>query len=147
MAKGANRATLLPVSNDASTGSLAGPTDFAAGESVRLRDGSTAEIRRAVTDDEPELCSFLGDLSLQARQLRFFSAAVDLDSAAHWASEIGEDRCGLLAHDAQGLLVGHASFIQIDSARAEVAVEVADRLRGDGLGTMLIERLAAIAEA
>jgi L-amino acid N-acyltransferase YncA len=146
MARGANQATLLPMSSGALTGSPAVPTDFAAGERVRLRDGSTIEIRRAAAGDEPELRSFLGDLCLEARHLRFFSAAVDLDSAAHWASEIGEDRCGLLAHDERGLLVGHASFIQIDGVRAEVAVEVADRLHGDGLGTMLIERLAAIAE-
>lgn len=131
----------------ASTDSLAGPTDVAAGQHVRLRDGSTVEIRRAVAGDEPELRSFLGRLCLEARHLRFFSAAVDLDSAAHWASEIGGDRCGLIAHDERGELVGHATYIQIDSLRAEVAVEIADRLHGDGLGTTLIERLATIAEA
>jgi len=147
MAGGASPATLLSMSNDAATGSLAVPADLAAGEHLRLRDGSTVEIRRAVASDEPELRSFFGDLCLEARHLRFFSAAIDLDSAAHWASEVGEDRCGLLVHDERGLLVGHACFVKIDSVRAEVAVEVADRLHGDGLGTMLIERLAAIAEA
>lgn len=135
------------MSNATSTRLLVVATDFAAGERVRLRDGSAVGIRRATADDEPELRSFLGELCLEARHLRFFSAAVDLDSAAHWASKIGEDRCGLLAHDERGLLVGHASFVQIDAVRAEVAVEVADRLHGDGLGTILIERLAAIAEA
>jgi len=33
-----------------------------------------------------------------------------------------------------------------DPTRAEVAVEVADHLHGRGLGTILIERLAAVAE-
>ncbi len=45
-----------------------------------------------------------------------------------------------------GVLVGHATFVQLDEAHAEVAVEVADHLHGRGLGTVLIERLAAVAE-
>ncbi len=44
------------------------------------------------------------------------------------------------------MLVGHATYVQLDERRAEVAVEVADHLHGRGLGTMLIERLAVIAE-
>jgi GNAT superfamily N-acetyltransferase len=118
-----------------------------AGERARLRDGTVVELRHAVDADEPELRAFLGELCVGARHLRFFTAAVDLDTAAHWAATSGEDRCGLLAHEPGGALVGHAAFIQIDAERAEVAVEVADRLHGDGLGTILIERLAAIAEA
>ncbi len=37
--------------------------------------------------------------------------------------------------------------MKLDEQRAEVAVEVADHLHGRGLGTILIERLAAVAEA
>lgn len=112
-----------------------------------LRGGTIVELHPAVDADEPELCAFLGELCVEARHLRFFTVAVDLDTAAHWAASTGEDRCGLLAREPGGALVGHAAFIQIDSERAEVAVEVADRLHGDGLSTILIERLAKIAEA
>ena len=52
---------------------------------------------------------------------------------------------GLLAHDESGLLVGHALYIRLDDTRAEVAVEVADRLHDRGLATILIERLARVA--
>ena len=45
-----------------------------------------------------------------------------------------------------GVLVGHATYVQLDEAHAEVAVEVADHLHGHGLGTLLIERLAVVAE-
>jgi len=66
--------------------------------------------------------------------------------AAHLTAAAGADRFGLVVHDEAGLLVGHAVCIQMDEARAEVAVEVADRMHGLGLGTILIERLAAVAE-
>ncbi len=51
-----------------------------------------------------------------------------------------------MAHDETGAIVGHAVFIVLDATHAEVAVEIADHLHGRGLGTLLIERLAMIAE-
>jgi L-amino acid N-acyltransferase YncA len=116
-------------------------------ERMRLRDGFSVRVRRATPADEPDLRGFLGGLCLEARRFRFFTAGVNLDAAAHWAAASGSDRLGLVAHDQGGTLIGHAAFIQLGSKRAEVAVEVADRLHGDGLGTILIERLAELAEA
>jgi GNAT superfamily N-acetyltransferase len=116
-------------------------------ELVRLRDGSSVTVRCASTLDEPALRSFLEGLCLEARRLRFFSGAANISSAAHLAAAADEEHCGLIAHDELGLLVGHAIYVTLeDPARAEVAVEVADHLHGRGLGTILIERLAAIAE-
>lgn len=115
-------------------------------ELVRLRDGCSVTIRPASTLDEPALRSFLAGLCLEARRLRFFTVAADVSKAAHWAASTGADRCGLVAHDETGVLVGHAAYIQLDETRAEVAVEVADHLHDRGLGTILIERLAVIAE-
>jgi GNAT superfamily N-acetyltransferase len=116
-------------------------------ERVGLRGGLSVCIRRAIPADEADLHAFLGRLCLEARRFRFFTAGVDLDTAAHWAAASGGDRLGLVAHDQGGILVGHAAFIQLGAKRAEVAVAVADRLHGDGLGTILIERLAEIAES
>ncbi|MHB8233161.1 MAG: GNAT family N-acetyltransferase [Solirubrobacteraceae bacterium] len=115
-------------------------------ERVLLRDGRAVTIRQTAATDETDLRVFLGGLCLTARRFRFFTAGVDLDTAAHWAAAASDGRLGLVAHDEQGALIGHAVFIRLDDDRAEVAVEVADRLQGDGLGTILIERLAAIAE-
>jgi GNAT superfamily N-acetyltransferase len=113
---------------------------------IRLRDGSSVAIRSVRSEDERALRSFLEGLCLEARRLRFFSGAADINEAARWAIITGADRYGLLAHDETGTIVGHAIYIQLDETRAEVAVEVADHLHGRGLGTILIERLAAIAE-
>jgi L-amino acid N-acyltransferase YncA len=121
-------------------------------ELVRLRDGSVVTLRPACAADEAALYLFLSGLCLEARRLRFFSGAPNLDYAAHLAAATGDDRYGLIACDETGAIVGHATYIRLaDStptapARAEVAVEVADRLHGQGLGTILIERLAVIAE-
>ncbi len=116
---------------------------------TRLRDGSHVTVRLSTADDEPALRGFLAGLCLEARRLRFFTGAVDLDEAAHLSAESGPDRLGLVAFDEHGALVGHALCIQLaarEPGRAEVAVEVADELHGLGLGTILIERLAEIAE-
>jgi GNAT superfamily N-acetyltransferase len=103
-------------------------------------------VRAVTAGDEPALSSFLSGLCPEARRLRFFSGAADMAVAAHTVAATGADRYGLVAHDEAGLLVGHALYIQLDGARAEVAVEVADHLHGCGLGTLLVTRLGPVAE-
>jgi len=114
---------------------------------VRLRDGARVTVRAATAEDEPALLSFLSGLCLEAKRLRFFTGAADMVYAAHLAAATGTDRYGLIAHDETGLTVAHATYVKLDDARAEVAVEVADHLHSRGLGTILIEQLAAVAEA
>jgi GNAT superfamily N-acetyltransferase len=116
-------------------------------EVVRLREGSAVTVRPVSPRDEAALHSFLSGLSLEARRLRFFTGGADVSFAAHLATATDEGRYGLVAHDEAGALVGHAIYIPIDAERAEVAVEIADHLHDRGLGTVLIERLAAVAEA
>ena len=123
--------------------SVAAPPEV---ELIRLRDGSSVTVRRASTLDEPALRSFLEGLCLEARRLRFFSGAANIASAAHLAAAADAEHCGLIAHDDMGVLVGHATYVKLSETRAEVAVEVADHLHDRGLGTVLIERLAIIAE-
>jgi len=122
------------------------PSEEPESEFVVLRDDSLISIRPASVEDEPALRSFLEGLCLEARRLRFFTGAADLACAAHLAAVIDERHYGLLAHDELGELVGHAIYIQLDEAHAEVAVEVADHFHSRGLGTVLIERLAIVAE-
>jgi GNAT superfamily N-acetyltransferase len=115
-------------------------------ELLRLRDGSSVTVRAAGAEDEPALLAFLSGLGLEAKRMRFFTGAADMVYAAHLAAATGADRYGLIAHDEAGVMVGHATYAQLDGTRAEVAVEVADHLHGCGLGTILIERLARVAE-
>ncbi|MFZ1155273.1 MAG: GNAT family N-acetyltransferase [Solirubrobacteraceae bacterium] len=120
--------------------------DVSETEVVRLRDGSLVTVRPVRATDEPALHLFLTGLCVEARRLRFFTGAADMRSAAHMAAEVCVGHFGLVAHDDTGVVVAHALYIQLDRTRAEVAVEVADYLHGRGLGTILIERLAVIAE-
>lgn len=115
-------------------------------EHVALRDGSSVTVRALEAGDEAALQVFLHGLCAEARRLRFFGGVVDTDRAAHWAADMSGDRCSLVALDDVGAIVGHAVSIALDAKHAEVAVEVADHLHGCGLGTLLIERLAVVAE-
>jgi GNAT superfamily N-acetyltransferase len=108
-------------------------------------------IRPAEKGDEQALRQFLLSLKPNSRRMRFFTAAADIEQAAHWAADMDTDfageRYGLLALDGEGTIVGHTAYARLeDPTRAEVAVEVADRLHGQGLGTILVESLAAVAE-
>jgi GNAT superfamily N-acetyltransferase len=124
-----------------------GRSDPHGSDVARLRDGSSVAVRPADARDEPALKAFLSGLCLEARRLRFFSGGADMTLAAHLVAATGSDRFGLVADDEAGVLVGHAVYIQTDETHAEVAVEVADRMHGLGLGTILIDRLAVVAEA
>jgi acetate---CoA ligase (ADP-forming) len=137
------RSASRTVPTPAATASIDGLSET---ELVRLRDGSSVTISPATVQDEPALRSFLHGLCLEARRLRFFTGAANITSAAHLAATTDAEHYGLIAHDETGVLVGHAAYVQLDETRAEVAVEVADHLHGRGLGTILIERLAVIAE-
>ncbi len=111
-----------------------------------MRDGSTVTLRPVGAGDEAALLRFLHELCASSRRLRFFTGAADLRSAAHWAADVEPGGFGLIASDPEGRLLGHAAYARLGDGRAEVAVEVADRMQGLGLGTILIERLAKEAE-
>ena len=116
------------------------------GESeVVLRDGSTVHLRDALPADRKELRRFLESLSLEARRLRFFTAAPDLALAARWAAGASERSAvsvvATVGNPAR--IVGHAGFEPIDEGAAEIAFEVAESLRGRGLATLLMAQLAA----
>jgi GNAT superfamily N-acetyltransferase len=113
---------------------------------MRLRDGSPVTLRAVTPSDEPGLRCFLAGLCPEAQRLRFFTGAANMGFAAHLAASTGADRYGLIAFDVAGIIVGHALYVRLDQTGAEVGVEVADHLHGRGLGTMLIQELAATAE-
>ena len=124
----------------------ADPRPPAGSASVWLRDGERVTVREAHVADERAIGTFLSALSAEARMRRFFSGGVDVAGMTSAITAVTPDRIGLVALDSSGEVVGHAICIDLGGGRAEVALEVADRLHGKGLGTILVERLAELAE-
>jgi len=116
-------------------------------EQATLRDGSQVRVRHIAAGDQRALLAFMQRLSPESRRLRFFSPACDLESAASWAAGAdGIDHLGLVAIGSHGQILGHAACVRMYGPRAEVAVEVAESSRHQGLATILITRLAREAE-
>jgi len=114
---------------------------------ARLRDGTEIRVRHVTRGDEPVLLAFMRRLSPESRRLRFFSPACDVESAACWAAGAdGIDHLGLVAIDSHGQILGHAACVRMYGPRAEVAIEVDETYRHQGLATLLITRLAREAE-
>jgi L-amino acid N-acyltransferase YncA len=121
------------------------PTGMAS--AVTLRDGSEIRIRHVTPEDQPVLLAFMQQLSPESRRLRFFSPACDLLKAARWAASAdGTDHIGIVALDASGRILAHAACVRMHGPRAEVAVEVGETHRHQGVATILIARLAREAE-
>jgi hypothetical protein len=68
---------------DSARGWESDPLDLRKPQLVRLRDGSNVTVRRAGPGDEAALRSFLSGLCLEAKRLRFFTGAADMNYAAH----------------------------------------------------------------
>jgi GNAT superfamily N-acetyltransferase len=122
------------------------PADLSKAQFVYLRDRSKVTVRQSNPGDEPALHMFLSGLCLEAKRLRFFTGAADMGYAARLGVTADAAHYGLIAFDEMGVIVGHTTYAKLDDTHAEVAVEVADHLHDRGLGTLLIEMLAAAAE-
>jgi acyl-CoA synthetase (NDP forming)/GNAT superfamily N-acetyltransferase len=109
---------------------------------VVLRDGSTARIRSAGSDDAAAVRDFLAALSERARWFRFFSGSVDLESAARDAVAPADGRALLVLTGSPEHVVGHAMWVRAGSDEAEVAFAVDGAWEGRGLATTLLAHLA-----
>ncbi len=111
---------------------------------VLLRDGSTLASSFGPRDFE-DIEAFYDGLSSESRYLRFHGfARTDIVARAE-ADASGVDRLALLArHD--GRVVATAGYEGLwEPGVAEVAFAVADELHRHGIGTRMLEQLAAIA--
>jgi acetyl coenzyme A synthetase (ADP forming)-like protein len=127
---------------------VAYPTELAS--DVVLRDGSTVRMRPGRPEDRDGLEDYFIGLSPETRRLRFWGASVDIRGVT--AAALDQDyvhHLTLLAFSGGdgGKVVGGAQYLAIDEHRAEVSFSVADELQGRGLGSLLLERLAAAASA
>jgi acetate---CoA ligase (ADP-forming) len=122
-------------------------------DDVVLRDGSTLRLRAPAAADMPALVAFFELLSPESRFLRFHGTRkVDPSLVAPFVDPDWAERGALVGTlaDEQGVerIVALASYVRLRGpARAEVAFAVADELQRRGIGTRLLERLAARAAA
>jgi len=113
-------------------------------EDVVLRDGSTLRLRPTTPDDADLLVRFFAELSPESRYLRFQGAGtVDARTVEPFVHTDFDSTVSLVG-ELEGEVVTVATYVRLrDAHRAEVAFAVADTLQGKGIGTRLLERLAA----
>lgn len=114
---------------------------------VLLSDGTAARLRPIREEDGPSLLQFHAGLSQQSIYRRFFGAHPHLSDAEvkHFTNVDYVDRLALVA-EVGGKLVAVARYDRLGgSSEAEVAFVVSDAYQGRGLGTLLLEHLAAAA--
>ena len=111
----------------------------------------SSSCRLAAPSDHAALARFFHELSPESRRLRFFAIAEPsdefLDRFCDSTDRRATRRCWRCRLDGELRPIAVGSYFSTSDATAEVAFAVDDRFHGKGLGTMLLERLAAIAGA
>ncbi|WP_372734529.1 GNAT family N-acetyltransferase [Nocardioides sp.] len=111
---------------------------------VLLADGAVAVIRSLAPDDAAALHALHEGVSDEAIRLRFF--APSRDAAHRYVDKVLGDQSTLaLVAQERGRVLGVATAEPMDTSTCEIAFLVADDARGRGVGTLLVEHLAALA--
>ncbi len=114
---------------------------------VDLPDGTRLRVRPMADDDEERLVAFHARLSPESQRLRFFSPHPRLSDreVTRFVHVDGDARVAIVA-ECDGDIVAVARFDRfVESTDAEAAFVVQDSFQGRGLGSVLLERLAACA--
>jgi GNAT superfamily N-acetyltransferase len=118
--------------------------DVEEGVDALLMDGRIVHVRSVSEGDSEALSALYTRASPRSRYLRFFSAGISIDREVQRIVMPGDDHVALVAeHD--GHAVGVASYEILSGAQAEFAILVDDAWQGDGIGSLLIEHLTAVA--
>ncbi|MHA7133174.1 bifunctional acetate--CoA ligase family protein/GNAT family N-acetyltransferase [Oerskovia turbata] len=119
---------------------------------VVLRDGSTTHVRPIRPEDAPALQRFHMGQSERSTYLRFFANIERLSDRDLERFTVLDhvERVALVAVKRVGLdgredIIGVARFDKVTPHEAEVAFNIADAEQGRGLGSVLLEHLAAAA--
>ncbi|HEU4999757.1 MAG TPA: GNAT family N-acetyltransferase, partial [Lapillicoccus sp.] len=114
---------------------------------VVLRDGSVGHVRPITPDDADRLRAFHAGQSEESIYLRFFAPIRELsDRDVHRFTHVDNvDRVALVV-TVRGAIIGVGRFDRFDGRRAEVAFNISDHYQGKGIGSVLLEHLAAIGQ-
>lgn len=127
---------------------MAGLADYSAVE--RLRDGRPIEIRALRPDDRAEMLAAIGRISTQSLQRRFFAPKKGFSEQeiAFFLNIDFENHVALVAQideDGHPAITGGGRYISVRPGKAEIAFMVVDAYQGQGIGTVLMRHLAALA--
>jgi acyl-CoA synthetase (NDP forming)/RimJ/RimL family protein N-acetyltransferase len=114
---------------------------------VVLRDGSVAHVRPIVPTDADRLRRFHAGQSAESIYLRFFAPLKVLsDKDVARFTEVDNDWRVALVVTVRGEIIGVARYDRLDASTAEVAFHISDAHQGKGVGSVLLEHLAAIGQ-
>src|SRR6478752_3908016 len=114
---------------------------------VVLRDGTVAHVRPIAPDDADGIRHFHSLQSAESIYLRFFAPLRELSARdLHRFTHVDHhDRVALVA-TLDGEIIGIGRYDRIDPTSAEVAFNISDHYQGKGIGSVMLEHLAAIAQ-
>jgi acyl-CoA synthetase (NDP forming)/GNAT superfamily N-acetyltransferase len=114
---------------------------------VVLRDGAVAHVRPIVPNDAEGIRRFHAGQSAESIYLRFFAPLKTLSDkdVARFTQVDYVSRVALVA-TIRGDIIGIARFDRLEGSTAEVAFHISDAHQGRGVGSVLLEHLAAIAQ-
>ncbi|MBW3086146.1 hypothetical protein KEM60_02357 [Austwickia sp. TVS 96-490-7B] len=115
---------------------------------VVLRDGSLAQVRPIVPGDADGLRAFHAGQSEESIYLRFFAPLKELSDkdVVRFTHVDYVDRVALVV-TMRDAIIGVGRYDRLaDATTAEVAFNISDHHQGKGIGSVLLEHLAAIAQ-
>jgi acyl-CoA synthetase (NDP forming)/RimJ/RimL family protein N-acetyltransferase len=114
---------------------------------VVLRDGSVGHVRPIRPDDADLLRTFHSAQSEESIYLRFFAPIRELSDrdVFRFTNVDNVDRVALVM-TVSGAIVGIGRWDRFDRTSAEVAFNISDHFQGRGIGSVLLEHLAVIAQ-
>jgi acyl-CoA synthetase (NDP forming)/RimJ/RimL family protein N-acetyltransferase len=114
---------------------------------VVLKDGAVAHVRPIVPTDANRIRRFHAGQSAESIYLRFFSLLKTLsDKDVARFTQVDYNWRVALVVTVRDDIIGVARFDRLDATTAEVAFHISDAHQGRGVGSVLLEHLAAIGQ-